>query len=152
MDVTRLEQRAYSGLWMLWGIYMKVYEYEYGSFKITCTRRNFSQIINTSSTMFPCFFMICQSCQKSSCHDLIPTLLFELLPIVLCSLARYCFVVFNSWGRSLEPKSVSRVFKIIRRVKEVNILFNLLPSLQCWVGYYSHPTAVCSSFGKSRSI
>ena len=27
MDVTRLEQCAYSGLWMLWGISLKVYEY-----------------------------------------------------------------------------------------------------------------------------
>ena len=32
MDVTRLEQRAYSGLWTLCGITLKVYEYEYGIF------------------------------------------------------------------------------------------------------------------------
>ena len=32
MDVTRLEQRVYSGLWTLWGITLKVYEYEYGIF------------------------------------------------------------------------------------------------------------------------
>ena len=28
MDVTRLKQLAYSGLWTLWGITLKVYEYE----------------------------------------------------------------------------------------------------------------------------
>ena len=27
MDVKRLEQRVYSGLWTLWGITLKVYEY-----------------------------------------------------------------------------------------------------------------------------
>jgi hypothetical protein len=32
MDVTRLEQHAYSGLWTLWGITLKAYEYEYGIF------------------------------------------------------------------------------------------------------------------------
>jgi hypothetical protein len=34
MDVTRLEQPAYSRLWTLWGITFKVYEYEYGIFKL----------------------------------------------------------------------------------------------------------------------
>ena len=34
MDVTRLEQRAYSGLWKLWGIILNVYEYENGTFKL----------------------------------------------------------------------------------------------------------------------
>jgi hypothetical protein len=38
-----------SGLWTLWGITLKVYEY--GIFLITCTCCNFWQIINTSSTM-----------------------------------------------------------------------------------------------------
>ena len=32
MDVTRLKQRAYSELWTLWGITLKVYENEYGIF------------------------------------------------------------------------------------------------------------------------
>jgi hypothetical protein len=32
LAVTRLEQRVYSGMWMLWGITLKVYEYEYGIF------------------------------------------------------------------------------------------------------------------------
>ena len=32
MDVTRLEQRTYSGLWTFWGITLKLYEYENGIF------------------------------------------------------------------------------------------------------------------------
>ena len=32
MDVTRLEQLAYRGLWARWGITLKVYEYEYDIF------------------------------------------------------------------------------------------------------------------------
>jgi hypothetical protein len=32
MEVTRLEQHAYSGLWALWGIILKFCEYEYGMF------------------------------------------------------------------------------------------------------------------------
>jgi hypothetical protein len=32
LDVTRVEQRAYSEQWTLWGITLKVYEYEYGIF------------------------------------------------------------------------------------------------------------------------
>jgi hypothetical protein len=30
-----------SGLWTLWGITLKVYEYEYGMFEMTCTCCNF---------------------------------------------------------------------------------------------------------------
>ena len=36
MDVARLEQRAYSGFCALWRTTLKVYEYEYDIFKITC--------------------------------------------------------------------------------------------------------------------
>ena len=43
---------AYSGLWTLWGDYFEgLWVWAYGIFLITCTCRNFWQIINTSSTM-----------------------------------------------------------------------------------------------------
>ena len=106
---------------MLLGITLKVYEYEYGTFKITCTCRNFWQIINTSSTMlsfidafffqnphywyiqehltpstsicvFACFFMIYQSCLKNNCHELLPN------PRA-CRELMPCVKVFGSWWK-----------------------------------------------------